>query len=156
MQKLPNQRKKLRHNVTVRMNCTKSFESNACFMSGLKQIFYEHLHIHRSYEGQKYNKPGLQAEKSGAHHKHTKNIAMTDCGYTVSSLQAAHHRYILFVFMVSSFFSACIPGLVYLGPKPSVTRSHGMHKLLCRKIVNKHHCNNTRKRLHLRVVLNYS
>ena len=39
-------------------------------------------------------------------------------GYTVSSLKAVRHRYMVFVFIVSSaFFSACSLGLVYLGPK---------------------------------------
>ena len=35
-------------------------------------------------------------------------------GYTVSSLKAVRHRYILFVFMVCSFFSAHIPSFIYL------------------------------------------
>ena len=37
-------------------------------------------------------------------------------GYTVSSLRAVRHCHIPFAFMVCSFFAACSPGLVYLGP----------------------------------------
>ena len=37
-------------------------------------------------------------------------------GYIVSSLKSVRHRYIIFVFMVCSVFTACSPGLVYLGP----------------------------------------
>ena len=42
-------------------------------------------------------------------------------GYTVSSLKAVRHHYFLFVSMVSSAFSACSSGLVYLGPKTDKT-----------------------------------
>ena len=37
-------------------------------------------------------------------------------GYIASSLKSVRHRYIIFVFMVCSVFTACSPGLVYLGP----------------------------------------
>ena len=56
-------------------------------------------------------KPGLQAEKKKqAHHKYKQNIAMTDSEYIVSSLKAEGHRYmyILYVFMVSSFFPPAV------------------------------------------------
>ena len=38
-------------------------------------------------------------------------------GYTVSSLKAVHHPYILFVFLLSLAFSAYSPGKAYLGSK---------------------------------------
>ena len=48
-------------------------------------------------------------------------------GYTVSSLKAVRHRYILFVFMVCSVvFFARSPGLVYLGPNCSCSRLHNV------------------------------
>ena len=54
-------------------------------------------------------------KKKSIYHKYKKKYsddALSD--YTGSSLKAVSHRYILFVFLVS--FSACSPGLVYLGP----------------------------------------
>ena len=35
-------------------------------------------------------------------------------GYTVSNLRAVRHLYIIVVFIVSSVFAACSPGLAYL------------------------------------------
>ena len=61
----------------------------------------------------KYTKPGLQAEKNRAHINTKKFSDDGLSGYTVSSLQAARHRYryILFVFMGSSrFFPPAVRG----------------------------------------------
>ena len=58
--------------------------------------------------GRKYTKPGLQAEKNRAHHKYKKNY-YSDDGLPSSWIQynqMVRHRYILFVLMVSSVFSA--------------------------------------------------
>ena len=71
--------------------------------------------------GRRYTKPGLQAEKKTEHTKINIRKEYSDDGlseYNVSSLKAVRHRYILYVavFMVSSVFSACSPGLVYLRP----------------------------------------
>ena len=55
--------------------------------------------------GPRHTKPGLQAGKNRAHHKYKQNIAMTGC--LQAGIQYNHivrHRYILFVFMVSSVF----------------------------------------------------
>ena len=57
-------------------------------------------------------------KKNLAHRKYKKdNRDHVLSGYTASCSKAVRHRYILFVFMVSSVFSAFCPGLVYLGPK---------------------------------------
>ena len=59
----------------------------------------------------RYTKPKLQAEKNQAHHKHKKNIAMTDC---MVILKTFRHRYFFFFYGELVFFSACSLGLVYL------------------------------------------
>ena len=72
--------------------------------------------------GPRYTKPGLQAEKTELTiiQKEYSDDALS--GYTVSSLKTVRHRYILFVFMVSSVFSACSPGLVYLAPYAAISK----------------------------------
>ena len=66
--------------------------------------------------GSRYTKPGLQAEKKA---ELTIQKEYSDNGLPqdwIQYSQTVRHRYILFVFMGCSFFIACSPGLVYLGP----------------------------------------
>ena len=95
----------------------------------LKNIFlflslglYNHVSLHSCFhsevKAQDTLSPDCRRKKNRAHHKYKKEYSDDGLfGYTVSSLKAARHRYILFVFMESSVFSDCSPSLVYLGPK---------------------------------------
>ena len=76
------------------------------------------LILRKTAQGPRFTNPGLNAEKTELTISIQKEYS--DDGLPSSWIQynqTVHHRYILFAFMVSSVFSACSAGLVYLGPK---------------------------------------
>ena len=91
------------HRVHVKLIVGQSHSSMSFVMQPHFGELVEH-HCRKVYLGPRYKKPGLQAEKNWAHHKYKQYSDDGLSGYTVSSLTAVRHRYILFVFMVSLVF----------------------------------------------------